>query len=272
HRACHGPTNRGQSIPLLQFATETIGHALRAAIILDGEPYPYDKWLSWAAQRTPAGARVEEGAQGVLELIAEDGLRRPGPESQHPLREGLHRIRQMLIEAAREASIEGPWLEEWWLYLDPAREAIRWTRWEEPAKVDSMVIDPNPTPEEVRFLESRLYEFNVSATGLGDGKGLSLLVRDDDGRIVAGLAGHTWGGCCVIEQLWVSEPLRGSGLGSRLVAATEQEARKRGCAQILVSTHSFQAPDFYTKHGFEQVAAWEDYPVGYSELFLRKRL
>ena len=135
-----------------------------------------------------------------------------------------------------------------------------------------MIVDAEPTPEEIRFLEERLYDFNVSATGIDDGQWLAIFVRDEQRRIVAGIAGNTWGGCCEIRQLWVDESLRGHGLGKRLLLAAETEARRRSCTQIVLSTHSFQAPKFYEKFGFQVVAAVDDYPRGHRQIYLRKRL
>jgi GNAT superfamily N-acetyltransferase len=135
-----------------------------------------------------------------------------------------------------------------------------------------LVIETAPAPEDVQYLEERLYEFNASATGITDGRGLAIFVRDDNERIVAGLCGHTWGGCCEIRQLWVEESRRGQGLGTRLLEAAEQEARDRGCAQIVLTTHSFQAPRFYASRGFSALAAVEGYPRGHRHLLLVKEL
>lgn len=159
------------------------------------------------------------------------------------------------------------------LPLRGARDASR----ELAARGDMMsasefVINTEPTPDDVQYLEDRLYEFNSSATGITDGVWLAIFERDKRDRIVAGICGSTWGGCCEIRQFWVEESRRNQGLGMRLFKAAEQEARQRGCTQILLMTYSFQAPAFYTKHGFEVLAAVDDHPHGHRNLLLRKRL
>jgi GNAT superfamily N-acetyltransferase len=129
-----------------------------------------------------------------------------------------------------------------------------------------------PSDEDVRFLEDRLYEFNVEATGQADGRGLGVFVRDPAGVIVAAAAGHTWGGTCEIKQVWVRADRRRRGLGARLLAAAEVEARRRGCGQIVLTTFDFQAPDFYARYGFAIVAELPDYPAGHRHLVMRKHL
>jgi GNAT superfamily N-acetyltransferase len=133
-------------------------------------------------------------------------------------------------------------------------------------------VETDPAPGQVQYLEDRIYEFNSGATGLSDGAWLAIFVRDDSGRIVAGLCGSTWGGCCEIRQFWVEASRRGQGLGTRLLEAAEREARRRGCTQMFLMTFSFQAPAFYAKRGFETLAAVDDYPRGHRNLLLRKNL
>jgi len=133
-------------------------------------------------------------------------------------------------------------------------------------------VETDPSPEQVQYLEDRIYEFNSAVTGITDGEWLAIFVRDDAGRIVAGICGNTWGGCCEIRQFWVEELRRGRGWGARLLAAAEQEARRRGCSQILLMTFTFQAPDFYARHGFTTLAAVTGYSQGHQNLLMRKHL
>ena len=134
------------------------------------------------------------------------------------------------------------------------------------------LVEADPSPEQVQYLEDRIYEFNSSVTGIADGQWLAILLMDDNGRIVAGISGNTWGGCCEIRQFWVEESRRGRGLGTRLLAAAEQEARRRGCTQVILMTFTFQAPGFYLRHGFSTVATVDGYPRGHQNLLMRKPL
>lgn len=122
------------------------------------------------------------------------------------------------------------------------------------------------------FLADKIYEFNSRATGMFDGEEFAAVMRDDDGRIIAGVNGHTWGGCCYVLQLWVDETRRRRGLGRLLMAATDAHARRKNCSQIALSSHSFQAPEFYRRLGFVEVGRMAGYPRGYSDLLFVKQL
>ena len=63
-----------------------------------------------------------------------------------------------------------------------------------------------------------------------------------------------------------------TGLWQQLLHAAGQEARTRGCHQIVLSSFSFQAPAFYQALGFEVCAALEEHPWGHQHYYLRKRL
>ena len=64
HRACDNPMERGDSAAILLSLAKAIAHALRAAIVLDGEPYPYDKWLEPMARRAPSACGLPNASSG----------------------------------------------------------------------------------------------------------------------------------------------------------------------------------------------------------------
>lgn len=121
-------------------------------------------------------------------------------------------------------------------------------------------------------LRRAVVAFNVAATGLDDGRDLCCLVRDESGELLAGLDGFTWGGYGMIEWLWVRADRRGTGLGAALMAAAEAEALARGCALMRVNTHTFQAPGFYARLGYRELATADGTPAGHGEVFLLKHL
>jgi RimJ/RimL family protein N-acetyltransferase len=142
--------------------------------------------------------------------------------------------------------------------------------WRQPTTQLATEVDPHPA--DVARLEAALYEFNAEAVGRDDGAELAVFERDGLGRIVAGAAGVVWAGSAELRQLWVHADRRGAGLGRRLVTAFEEGARASGARKIFVSTHSFQAPEFYEDLGYQATGRWDGYPSGHSQLFLEKSL
>jgi GNAT superfamily N-acetyltransferase len=122
------------------------------------------------------------------------------------------------------------------------------------------------------FLEARIYEFNAAATDFFDAEEYAAEIREPCGRIIAAVSGFTWGRCCQIDKLWVEYAARRHGLGSSLLLAVEDHARGKGCAQIILSSHSFQAPDFYRRHGYIEQARIAGYPAGHCDIHFRKLL
>jgi ribosomal protein S18 acetylase RimI-like enzyme len=135
-----------------------------------------------------------------------------------------------------------------------------------------IVISDSAADEDSAALRNALHEFNFETTGFRDGRALSCFLRDGDGVLVAGIDGFTWGGYARIEYLWVDASRRGRGIGSRLLAAAEGEARRRACRKIVLDTHSFQAPELYRSLGYAEVGTTVDTPIGYSQTLFEKTL
>jgi GNAT superfamily N-acetyltransferase len=138
---------------------------------------------------------------------------------------------------------------------------------------DELRVEDEPRLEDMAALDERLHEYNVRATGHADGRWLAIFVRDDTGQVVAGLHGWTWGGAGYVRTLWVHEGLRGHGIGARLLRAAEQEARRRGCREMQLDTHTYQAPHFYGRLGYERIGELPGWPgTEFTRFFFRKAL
>jgi GNAT superfamily N-acetyltransferase len=142
------------------------------------------------------------------------------------------------------------------------------------AQPESVVLAPDEAECQIlgSFLADRIYEFNAKATGYVDGRLLAGCIRDDHGAIIAGFNGYTWGGCCELEYVWVHEGHRGRGLGTLLLRSAEAEAVARGCVQLVLLTHSFQAPAFYERLGYERKYVIEGRPTGHADIVYAKQL
>jgi ribosomal protein S18 acetylase RimI-like enzyme len=100
---------------------------------------------------------------------------------------------------------------------------------------------------------------------------LCLACRDSTGALVAGLHGEVVLDWLYVANIWVSESLRGQGIGSRLLARVEAEAQARGAVGVHLYTSSFQAPDFYSRHGFTCLGGLAGRPAGHDRFWFAKR-
>lgn len=121
-------------------------------------------------------------------------------------------------------------------------------------------------------LNALLNDHNTRQVGPVKHVPLWVFARDGNGKVQGGVRGQTYWGWCLIDVLAVAEPYRGQGIGSRLLAKAEEIARSRGCVGIRLDTTSFQAPDFYKRHGYVEFGRIDDYPPGHARLWFMKKL
>lgn len=129
-------------------------------------------------------------------------------------------------------------------------------------------------PELDQRLSDELDVVNAAATpGTPAARELTVRLLDADDELAAGLSGWTWGVAAGIGMTWVRAGDRGAGLGGRLLAAFEEEARARGCTHVFVTSFTFQAPAFYERHGYVELFRWEGVPTpDAADVHLRKEL
>ena len=130
----------------------------------------------------------------------------------------------------------------------------------------------NPGQNEIDFVNDALARFNDEKVGPDNHELLNIVEYDDDKSVIAGLLGGTYWGWMHIDILWVDEKFRRQGIGSKLLAAAEEEALRRGCHSVHVDTMSWQAPEFYKKHGYKILSELEDIPLGNKKFHLIKNL
>jgi GNAT superfamily N-acetyltransferase len=130
-----------------------------------------------------------------------------------------------------------------------------------------------PHPDAERLLGIGLAAFNEGITGYNDRRPLTVLIKDAETRqILGGITGKTTLGTAFLDLFHLPDSLRGTGLGSQLLRAFEDEARRRGCLNAVLYTISFQAPGFYEKNGWVRFGEIPCAPQGSSRIFLTKQL
>jgi GNAT superfamily N-acetyltransferase len=98
-----------------------------------------------------------------------------------------------------------------------------------------------------------------TVAALGPPRPLSLAWRAADGSLAGHLRLRQAGATAEIELLLVAPGHRGAGIGTRLLAAAEAEARARGLTRLAVTAGSWQDAGFFTRAGFVTAA---ELPLG----------
>ncbi|EFU76849.1 acetyltransferase, GNAT family [Lachnoanaerobaculum saburreum DSM 3986] len=101
---------------------------------------------------------------------------------------------------------------------------------------------------------------------------LNIYLEDEQGNLKAGMVAETFGNWLEIEYLYVSDDLRGQGIGSKILKVAERESKERGCKYSFVDTFNFQALKFYEKHGYKEVFALKKYPYTGERYYYTKEL
>ncbi len=134
-------------------------------------------------------------------------------------------------------------------------------------------ISDRVTPEITSCIAEGLNRFNDQQIGYGDRLPLAVVVKDpDSGEVLGGITGRSSLGLLFLDLFYLPEALRGAGLGSELLRRFEQEGRRRGCLSAVLYTISFQAPDFYQRHGWQRMGEVPCLPPGTSRIFMSKTL
>ena len=129
-----------------------------------------------------------------------------------------------------------------------------------------------PTENEIKYIREELNQFNNERVGEDGHTPLNIVEYDANGNVIGGILGGTYWGWMYVDILWVHESHRYKGIGSKLLHEAEKEAIRRDCHHVHLDTMSWQAPEFYQKHGYEVIGILPDIPNGNQKYLLMKAL
>jgi hypothetical protein len=104
-----------------------------------------------------------------------------------------------------------------------------------------------------------IHHYNLQQAGDDKFQRLCFVLHTADQVIVGGVIGEIYWDWFHIDLLWLKDELRGRGYG-------------RGAKNAYLDTFSFQAPDFYRRHGYQVFGELGDFPPGHQRYFLAKQL
>lgn len=133
-------------------------------------------------------------------------------------------------------------------------------------------IEHNPNKKDIEVIQEGLKEHNKKFTNPDNHEKLSVLLKDDDGKVLGGLLGGTYWDWLHIDSLWLDESMRNQGYGQQFLQEAEKEAIKRGCKHAHLDSHDFQAVEFYKKNGYIIAGQLDDLPEGYTRYLMKKDL
>jgi GNAT superfamily N-acetyltransferase len=135
-----------------------------------------------------------------------------------------------------------------------------------------IVIEPHADERLRQFIRESLGAYSLAVTGQEEYYPVSIFLRDKKDEVLGGVLGQIWGRWLYVSDLWLAAPLRRSGYGQQLLSAAERYARGKGCGNVWLTTHSFQARPFYEKCGYTPFAELDEFPPGHKLYFLKKKL
>ena len=143
----------------------------------------------------------------------------------------------------------------------------------DPSNTDKYKIIPGGE-EDAELLSGRLRRYDEAfAPREHEYLCIGKKVTDGNGRIIAGLVGGVdgWNGTD-IDALWVDDPYRRQGIGTRLLREFELEAKENGASVVFIEAFDWNA-GFFKKNGYDtETGRLEDYPRGHTMYCIQKSL
>ncbi len=113
-----------------------------------------------------------------------------------------------------------------------------------------IIYEKNPSSADIRILSDGIDENTRIKKALDPIDYFSFFLRDETNQVKGGCNGVIYYGCLYVDQLWVTESLRGNGYGTQLMQKAENLAIESKCNFIAVNTFDWEALNFYKKLGF----------------------
>lgn len=94
----------------------------------------------------------------------------------------------------------------------------------------------------------------------------------DDKKLIGGAIGFVQYNWYFLDLLYIDKEYRNKNIGTKLIRAIEEYAKKENLTGVRMETWNFQARGFYEKMGYTVWAEIKDCPPGTIDYYLKKEL
>lgn len=132
------------------------------------------------------------------------------------------------------------------------------------------IIETQEAREEYRLIQRGLTD-HAMGLGLPAREDINLFCYRED-QLIGATVGNIVLPHFNIKYLWVHPNYRKRNLGTILTMRVEKMVMQAGCDTAFVDTMSYQAPGFYARFGYKEVARIKDFHPGHDRIFYKKKL
>jgi GNAT superfamily N-acetyltransferase len=144
----------------------------------------------------------------------------------------------------------------------------------DPRDQATLAMTPYPSAEVQGLITRGIQTHASAAIGRPEQmwRGANVFLKSDEGEILGGALGNTWGQWLYVSDVWVDTTVRGKGYARKLMTAIEKVALERRCVHAYLDTFSFQSRPMYEKLGYSVFGTLEDHPQGHTHWNMKKTL
>jgi GNAT superfamily N-acetyltransferase len=135
----------------------------------------------------------------------------------------------------------------------------------------NLEITSAPSDSDESVISNGVLEYGRRLASGGNAQPLACLLRRD-GNVIAGGLGRTEYRRLFVSSVWVTESLRGQGIGSEIISRMEQEAFSRNCQDALIETLLEPNVRLYQRLGYHIVVHIPHYVGDFTRYIMLKSL
>ena len=111
-----------------------------------------------------------------------------------------------------------------------------------------------------KFLKKREEAYYKSEKIPNDKKLIAVYIKDKKGQIIGGMSGYTkWRTLC-LKYFYLDKPLRGHGVGMKLLNRLVEIAKSRDCKYAIFTTLDIGAPSLFKSFGSKIITLLDHAP------------